>query len=352
MQPNEMKPVTLRDVAIQAEVSVNAASRALRDMPDISDETKERVRAIAAKLGYQKNQAAVRLKTKRSQQIGLVVGDILNPFMSSLYRGVEKICLKNHYNVMLSNSGGDAAEEEVRIRNFINFGVDGLLLLPCDRSLKSCQKLVNQLEEARFPFVLTGARYPGIETNFVMSDDVRGGYLAAQHLYGLGHRRFALLFQNEKTSPPLGRVEGFKMYLREQGMDPERCIRFPEWVGSQLDPSYAIRNLVQGPRDFTAVFCYCDYYTADVFAAFYAAGIRIPQDISVMGYDNIHFSQCLQPPLTTVNIDDEIIGQVSAAELLQIIQSPYTNIRMHRQLIMQPTLVIRGSTAPPSACPS
>ena len=345
--PKPTRPVTLRDVAIEAGVSVNAASRALREMPDIGAETKDKIREAAARLGYRKNQAAVRLKTNRSQQIGLIVGDVLNPFVGCLLRGVERVCLRSGFSVMLSNTNCDPSEEEARVRSFIDLGVDGILILPCDRSPKSCQRIVQMLDDEKFPYLLTSARYPGVETSFVMSDDVKGGYLAAEHLYGLGHRRFALLFQNTKTSPVRGRIEGFEQYLREQGLEPAQCIRYPQWPNNALEPSAAIGELLMGARDYTAIFCYCDYFAADVYPALYAAGLRIPEDISVMGYDNVHMSSCLWPQLSTINIDGEVLGEVSARELMQIIESPYEGIQMRRQIVFQPSLVVRGSTAPP-----
>ena len=204
----------------------------------------------------------------------------------------------------------------------------------------------------KLPYILAAARYPGVESNFVMSDDALGGYLAAKHLCQLGHRRFALVFHEAETSPVLDRIAGFERGLRECGLDPAACVRRPLWEKHILEPdavAAATRHLLRGPRDFTAVFCYCDYFAMSVYAEIYQAGLRIPEDVSVMGYDNIHLSSAMWPLLSTVNIDHEELGEIAARELLELIYTPYADIPMRRQIVLRPSLVLRASTAPPPA---
>lgn len=347
MSVDRPKAITLKDVARSAGISVNAASRALRDMPDIGEETKKRVRHIARELGYRKNLSAVRLKTKRSLQIGLVVNDVANPFMSFLLRGVERVCIEHGYSVLLSDAAHKEKAEDDRIRKFIEIGVDGLLFVPVDRSRDGYLRLLKALEQSTVPYIVTAAYLPGVESSYVACDDELGGYLAAEHLYGLGHRHFSLLFGNLNTSPMRDRRRGFEKYLAEVGLDPAShiaCCTPPEGGDDMRE---AVKVLLSTLDKSTAVFCYCDNDAMDLYAALYPLGIRIPRDLSVVGYDDIRFAECLYPPLTTVHLGPEMLGEIATRELLTMIKSPYENVQVKRQIVIRPHLVLRGSTAPP-----
>ncbi|MEF9974991.1 MAG: LacI family DNA-binding transcriptional regulator [Clostridia bacterium] len=339
------RPVTLKEVASVAGVSVNTASRALRDMSDIGKDTKIHVRDIADALGYRKNTAAVRLKTNHSQRIGVIVSDIANPFFGGMVKGIERICRAHGFGVMLANASIDPNEEISCIYDFSDCGVDGILFVPCVREYNDCQRVLDIFERLKLPYLLTAARYDGYETSYVMSDDVLGGYLAAQHLYELGHRKFALLFQNISTSPVRGRIQGFKQLLSEKGLSPDKCIRMSDWDGDFMNTQAAMRSILSGVRDYTALFCYCDYFAMSAYAAIYEAGLRIPEDLSVMGYDNIELCNAMSPSLSTISISHEKLGEVAALKLLEIIRSPYPELEIQHKIVLKPFLVPRNSTA-------
>ena len=201
MNVDRPKAITLKDVARSAGISVNAASRALRDMPDIGEETKKRVRHIARELGYRKNLSAVRLKTKRSLQIGLVVTDVANPFMSFLLRGVERVCIQHGYSVLLSDAANDEKAEDDRIRNFIEIGVDGLLFVPVDRSRMDTSRLLKTLEQSSGTIHRHRGLPARVESSYVcLCDDELGGYLAQNTCTGWDTGT-SLLFGNPEHFP-------------------------------------------------------------------------------------------------------------------------------------------------------
>ena len=337
--------VTLKDIAEELNVSVNTVSRALRNMPDIGPETTRQVHETAQRLGYRKNFAASYLKTTRSMTLGIIVPDVCNPVYSYMYKGIEKVCSKEGYTLTLSSSGESAEKENARIDAMIAHGIDGVFIIPSIQD----SAFYDQLDKAHVPYIILQRRPCDRQSNLVQSDDYEGGRLAAKHLYDLGHRSFLLVMATANISSSIDRRAGFISYLREQGVS-EQSIIVLEAYGTRASGYESTRNWLESQPDtsalpVTAAFCFSDYVACGVYSALAEYGIRIPDDISVMGYDNNEYSDMISPALTTIDLLPYDIGKHAARLMLDILQTEHlTPPENPTKVIISPKIVERNST--------
>ena len=332
--------VTLKDIAEELNVSINTVSRALRDMPDIGCETTSLVKETAIRLGYRKNLAASSLKTAKSMMLGIIVPNICNPVYSYIYKGIEKICNETGYTLMLGNSNSESEQECRVLENMLDHGVDGIFLVP---SMKDNQVL-ERLQEASIPYILLQRRFPGIDANMVRSSDYEGGYLAAQHLYQSGHRSFVYISAPMYISSAKERYEGFLAYLKKQGLTQDAIKIFES--DSTRNGGYQAAKAWLGCKNgssATAIFCFSDYMAYGVYAAITEAGLKVPEDISVIGYDNNEYSEIIYPPLTTVDMLPFEIGLRSAEKMLALLGNK-EEADESSETILSPKLILREST--------
>ena len=337
--------VTLKDIADELNISTNAVSRALRNMPDISQETTSLVHQTAERLGYRKNIAASCLKTSKSMMFGIAVPDICNPVFSYMYKGIEKICSQTNYSLMLGNSNENPKEENTMIDNMIAHGVDGIFIVPGKQSVSQ----YSQLSKTNIPYVVLQRKNFSSCASFVQSDDYEGGYLAAKHLYELGHREFVLIFPDMSISSSKDRYDGFVSYLSNQGLSADN-ISFLECNGTRAD-GYAVtvdwlrQQHTINKLSATAIFCFSDYIAYGVYSALSEHGLSIPEDISVVGYDNNEYSNIIYPALTTVDILPYDIGIHSAKLMLKLItEKSAPTPRNNTNIVISPKLIVRKST--------
>ena len=339
-------PITLKDIADELNISITAVSRALRDMPDISPETTSLVKETAARLGYRKNLAASYLKTNQSMMLGVIVTDICNPIFSSIYKAIEKPCLENNYTLTLGNSNENVNEENAIVDNMLDHGVDGIFLVP---SMKDTQ-ILSKLKSANIPYVILQRQFPNLSTNCVRSDDYEGGYLAARHLYQLGHRRFLYVTAPMYISSAQDRYNGFLAYLNKKHLQSD-AVEILECDGTRSDCYKVVKKWLTKHSDLshldaTAIFCFSDYMAYGVYSAIAKCNLRIPEDISVIGYDNNEYSDIMPPALTTIDIQPNKIGTLAAKKMFSLIQSQIDD-NEHIDKDISPKLVLRNSTGCP-----
>ncbi len=340
-------PITLKDIAKELNISVNAVSRALRNMPDIGPETTKLVQETAQRMGYRKNLAASYLKTARSMTLGIIVPDVCNPVFSHMYKGIEKVCGRRGYTLMLSNSGEKSEKESAQLDSMIARGIDGVFIVPCIQD----SVFGRQLDAAKIPYVLLQRKSNEHPSYFVQSDDFKGGYLAAQHLYALGHRSYLLVFPSLLISSARERYQGFLSFLYENGMSDDvvsvlECDSTRD-AGNQAMQAWLAARLEKKEMEVSAVFCFSDYIAAGVYSAIVGYGLHIPEDLSVIGYDNNEYSDLIFPPLTTVDMLSYDVGKRAAQLMLDILQSDkHDDATSKNHVIISPHLIIRGSTAP------
>lgn len=333
------KKATIKDIARELGLSANTISRALRDMPDISDETKALVRETAEKMAYHINIAASSLRTRNSKAIGVIVADIQNPLFSGAVKGVEFSCKASGYSMLLSNTNESYQEEVNALESMICRNVDGIILFPTMRE----DGTIHQLIERKIPFVLAGRKFSDIPTNVVVNDDMYGGYLAAEHLRVRGHSKFVYLAGPRHISSSLERYEGFRQYLRENGL-AENSISLYETDATWQGGYQAVQELIEKGLDATAIFAFSDFIALGVLKALRDHGLRVPQDIAVIGHDDIDFCELTVPTLTTIDMSKFRLGKRAMETLLQEINSGSKKGGQYQQIIMEPHLIVREST--------
>ena len=332
-------PVTLKDIAEELNLSVNAVSRALRNMSDIGPETTKLVQETAQKLGYRKNLAASYLKTAKSMMFGIIVPDICNPVFSYMYKGIEKICNQTDYTLMLGNSNENSIKENKLIDNMVAHGVDGIFIVPS----KESDAIYPRIEQANIPCVLLQRKGKDQEFNFVQSNDYEGGYLAAKHLYSLGHRMFLLVFTDMQISSARERYNGFCAFLKEQNVDKsniEVLVCDSTRAGGYEVMNDWLNNQKGKKLSANAIFCFSDYIAYGVYSALFKNGFNIPDDVSVIGYDNNEYSDIIHPKLTTIDILPYDIGKHSAKLMLDLIENDKLK---SKGIVITPTLTIKES---------
>jgi len=330
-----MKYITLKTVAEKAEVSVNTASRAINNKPDINLETKKRVLQIAKELGYIRNAAAVALRTKKTGTIGVVIADNRNPFYAEVLNGMEEAAREKNYHIILANTQRDYKKEEEAINLLLAKRVDGLLITPVQDKDDDIKNLI----EANIPFVVVGRDFENIEVDAVYNDEVKGGFLAAEYLIKKGHKRIALIDGFLYKSPAKGRLEGYKKALNKYRIPLDESLIS---VGDiNIEDGYErTKQMLEKNLNFTAIFAYNDMMAFGAMQAIKEKGLRIPEDIGLVGYDDIPFSSLISPPLTTIRLKKQELGVESVKLLFSRING---NRKKTKKVMLDVELQIRES---------
>jgi LacI family transcriptional regulator, repressor for deo operon, udp, cdd, tsx, nupC, and nupG len=288
-------PISIKDVARAAQVSYSTVSRALADSPRVKPETRLRIQRLAAEMGYFPSFAARSLVTQRTQTIGLVATTIMDLFQAEIIQVVEETALQHGYSVILSHSGKDSEREQTELRALRERHVDGIILI----SVRSDGHYASAVRGTNIPVVfLNNVRHDECGCA-VCVDNLAGGRVVTEHLLALGHRRIGYITGPIVEWDNTERHKGYEQALRARGVAPD-----PEWVvrgdSSSRSGTDAMRRLLALPRPPTAVFCYNDASALGAMRATHAAGLRIPEDISIAGFDDIDLAAHFEPPLTTV----------------------------------------------------
>ena len=327
------KRATIKDVAALAGVSAATVSRALDDRPEISSETKERVRSACAQLGYVPNAAARGLSGHATHTIGLVLPDISNPYFSGMATAIEETAAAHGCRVFLSNSLRKEDRELRAIENLVARQVDGILVNPVSPE----SQLRHREVLGGLPCVYLGANHDE-SPSYVMADNETGAYAAARYLIRLGHRDILFLGGRTTSRTREQRIRGFRRALAEAGLEG-RELPAPPNVTLMRQWSYETAlELLKGPLP-DAIFAYSDMTALKVLAAAEERGVRIPEDLSMVGYDNIAFGALHRIHLTTVSQHKYQQGQIAVERLLEKINGS----RAHTEDILEPELIIRST---------
>ena len=327
------KRATIKDVAALAGVSAATVSRALDDRPEISSETKERVRSACAQLGYVPNAAARGLSGHATHTIGLVLPDISNPYFSGMATAIEETAAAHGCRVFLSNSLRKEDLELRAIENLVARQVDGILVNPVSPE----SQLRHREVLGGLPCVYLGANHDE-SPSYVMADNETGAYAAARYLIRLGHRDILFLGGRTTSRTREQRIRGFRRALAEAGLEG-RELPAPPNVTLMRQWSYETAlELLKGPLP-DAIFAYSDMTALKVLEAAEERGVRIPEDLSMVGYDNIAFGALHRIHLTTVSQHKYQQGQIAVERLLEKINGS----RAHTEDILEPELIIRST---------
>jgi LacI family transcriptional regulator len=308
--------ITIRDVAQLAGVSPATVSKVMNSAPHVSRKAQERVLAAIQKLNYRPNSVARSLKLKSTATIGLVTDDLEGVFTMSMMRGVEEAVSAQGVSVFLCNSYGEAARERGHLEVLLNKQVDGVILMS---GYKVRERAAPALPLGDIPAVYLYQYTRDLPVPCVLPDDAGGAALGTHHLVAAGRRRVALINGPYRYEATLARLEGYRRVLEEAGLpfDPA-LVRAGEW---HEESGYrAARELLALPERPDAVLCSSDHLAVGALAALREAGLRVPEDVALVGFDNRYFAAHQRPPLTTVALPLREMGQLAGDLLIGAIR--------------------------------
>jgi DNA-binding LacI/PurR family transcriptional regulator len=335
--------VRLKDIAQYAGVSVMTVSKALRDAPDVSAATKVRIKSLAQQFGYMPDSSAQGLRTKTTKMFGLIIPSSTNPIYARIVFGIEERAYELGYDVLLAHSLSKPEREEVCIRRMLSRRVDGLFISPVYR-FEAEARIYREITARQTPTVLLGPpapfckSFPSIEV-----EELIASYNATQHLLKLGHKRIAY-FTGPQTAPwAHERFEGYRRALREAGLDLDDKLVFQS--GSTIDDGMkAALQMLNESCHATAVQAVSDLVAIGCADALLSQGLKIPEDISVVGFGNILTAEYFRVPLTTVRQPKFRLGIAAMETMMNLIRGEHVQSRR-----LPAELVERKSTAPPKA---
>jgi LacI family transcriptional regulator len=340
-RPRKNTPVRMKDIARDLGLSTVTISKALRGHPDIADETRKRVLKRMEELHYQPNLTARSLITGRTWTVGLVVPDLLHPFFAQIAKAISATIREQGYSLIITSSEEDPELEQREIEQLLARRVDALVIASAQWSVESFRRI----EQQQTPYVLIDRCFIGLPANFVGVDDELVGLLATRHLIEQGCRHIAHI-RGPETSTALGRLEGYKRALHQHGLSSpaEYIVPIGTSGDDRGDPGgyEAARKLLSTNPRPDGIFCFNDPVALGAMRTILEAGLRIPQDIAVVGCGNVLYSDFLRVPLTSVDQDSTAIGRHAAELALSLagVKAPVPP----KTVLVPPTLIIRASS--------
>ena len=338
-------PTTIKDIARQAGVAHTTVSRALRDSPLVADETSARIRRIAAELGYYPSAAARSLKTNRSQVLGVIVSHIADPFFSEILQGIDDLAQQSGYSLFIAAAQHDPGREKAIVKTMREHRVDGVILCSTPFSAEQSRQLLAH----DIPIVVINNQAAEDYRYSIYHDDVGGSRQVTRHLLELGHRRIAYLGNALSGRTTQDRLSGFRQEMAEAGVNIPRGYVHQVRGGGAEEGLSSVAHYLSLPERPTALVCYNDLLAIGVLSGLQTAGIRVPEQLSVAGFDNIPLAAFTNPPLTTFDQPKRFIGAEAARMLLDLLaaQPIDGSPEQHTIRLLQGRLLVRQSTAPP-----
>jgi LacI family transcriptional regulator len=333
--------IRMKDIAHDLGVSVVTVSKVLRNHSDISEETRQRVLKRMRELNYQPNLAARALVTGRSFTIGLVVPDLVHSFFSEVAKGLSSVLRKHGYRLLISTSEEDPALERGEIDDLLARRVDALIIASTQWTVESFRRI----EEREMPYVLIDRNFLGLPANFVGVDDEEVGRLATEHLVSIGCRRIAHICGPE-VSTAMGRLDGYRRALASHNLDAPAayvvCGKTIDDAGDVSGQDAMKQLLALDPRP-DAVFCYNDPTAMGALQEILDSGLRVPEDVAVIGCGNVRYAHLLRVPLSSIDQDSTGIGESAARLALSLVEAKGAPVRP-QSVLLRPRIVARAST--------
>lgn len=330
--------VTIYDIAKQANVSAMTVSRVINNTGRISDKTRKKVKKVMEELHYVPNLNARSLVLQKTNILSLLITDITNPFYTTLARGAEDTAKRYGYKLLFGNSDEDYEKEKDYVDMILSTRVDGVLFAPAgDRSLRNLELL-----QARgVPFVILDRGVPGLESDMVAGDSKEGARKLAQHLIGLGHRRIALVNGSLDVSTARLRFQGYTEALLLNRIEVDESLVLHKSYRDLHDDA-AIEALLQHSDPPTAIFAANNFLAVAVIRTLRHRGLRVPEDISVVCFDDLDLASALDPFLTVAAQPAYQFGAMGAQLLIERIEK--TAVQPEPRTIILPSeLIVRSS---------
>jgi DNA-binding LacI/PurR family transcriptional regulator len=326
---------TIKDVARRAGVSVTTVSRVLNNHPYVADDLRERVLRAIAELGYQPSRVARRLRAPDSQLVGVIFSDIANPFYIDVLRGIEHVLSQQGMSVLIGNASADQAREDAFIRLMQTEDVAGLIVAPT----REDSPAIAEAAHKGLPMVVIDRHMTNIEIDTVLVDNFNGTLAAIQHLIALGHQRIGVVSGPLHLNSGRERYAGYLQAMSDAGLAVESGLtRFGDY--RQSSGYQLAHELLRLPDPPTALFVANNQMTIGALNAIHESGCQIPDDIAVIGFDDLDWAVSLNPPLTTIAQPTFDIGKHAADLLLVRIADP---ARPARTVMLNTQLIVRES---------
>ncbi|PPA70412.1 LacI family DNA-binding transcriptional regulator [Jeotgalibacillus proteolyticus] len=329
--------ITIADVAIKAGVSKTTVSRILNGNFDhTTEETKQRILKAIEELDYRPNALAKSLKSMKTNVLGIVLSNFKNPFWINVLEGVEDTCREMGYNLMISNSNEESSLEKQYIQEFQMRQVDGMIINPTAQNHHVYQKLV----DAKFPIVFINRRVEPVVAQNVVVDNIKGSYAAVKQLLKNNRRKVSvILFRNEHVSTWKERVEGYKKALLDHGYTEKDFLILALEPAEKNKKERIIEYLQQNP-EIDSIFSTNNMLTLEIMEAIRKLDKSIPEDISLVGYDETVWAKHINPPLTTIWQPGYEMGRVAAVNLINSIEGKPPTFNT---VVLEPKLIVRES---------
>lgn len=333
--------ITIKDVAREAGVSVATVSRVYSGRDPVSEHTRMRVCAVGARLGYAPHGAAQSLITNRTSTIGVLLPDLHGEFFSEVIRGIDQTARLEGYHLLLSSAHQDPAAMEAALRA-MRGRVDGMIIMSPDLAARSPLASL----PTRFPVVLLNSADAGRHAGTITIANFDGAAAMVRHLVSLGHRRIAMLCGTEGNLDAAERRRGFHAALEDAGIEPCAKLDLEGDFDEHSGFAAAERMLELDPLP-TAVFAANDSMAIGALFAFRRAGLRVPDDIALAGFDDIPSARYMDPPLTSVHVDISALGERATRRLFEAMSDPVANVCADE--VLPAHLVVRASCGAPAS---
>jgi LacI family transcriptional regulator len=327
----------MKDIAEDLGVSLMTVSKALRSHSDISEETRKRVLKRAQELDYRPNWIARSLVTRRTYMVGLVIPDLMHSFFAEVAKGIARRLEPHGYQIVISNSEESVETEQRQIEMLAARNVDGLIVASAQATWR--KQAVDLLRSHKVPFVLIDREPAGVDANYVGVKDEEIGAMATEHLYDQGCRRIAHMRGGE-TPNSLARLRGYRRALSKYGLKARA-----DYVVTGRDDAAgcdAMLKLLSLDEPPDGVFCYNDPVAAGAIKAVLEAGLKVPADVAIIGAGNVHYSDLLRVPLSTVDQSSSLIGETAADLLIECMEAKAP--RQPKHMLIPPRLIVRESS--------
>ncbi|QNH61129.1 LacI family DNA-binding transcriptional regulator [Hymenobacter sediminicola] len=334
------KRISISDLAEQLGLSISTISRALNNASDVSEATRQQVWALAEKLNYRPNTLAAALRKGRSNMLGVIVPHINGAFFPAVVHGIEEVASKAGFSVMICQSNEDEAQEKKHIEALLNAQVDGVLV-----SMSNTTRDLSHFEKVRHqatPLVFFD-RMPALQNACgVVVDDYRGAYQVMEHLIKQGCRRIAHLAGPQTINTTFDRHRAYHDALLAHNLPYNAQLVIPLAGSGTAAGAAAMQQLLARTPRPDAVFSAYDFAAAGALQAIEEHGLRVPQDMALVGFSNEPFTTMIKPQLTSVDQRGQLMGEVAVQLFLQILKR--TEYFTGQRIVLKPTLIIRNSS--------
>ncbi|WP_421920447.1 LacI family DNA-binding transcriptional regulator [Marinifilum sp.] len=334
------RPVTIKDIAEKLNISVSTVSRALKNNPEISLQTREAVQKLAKELKYQPNPLAVALKTQKSNTIGVVVPQIVSSFYASVVKGIEQVADEFGYQVFVSSSNENMEKEEKNVNGFLNMRMDGIIL-SLSRATNTYDH-IHKIQDMGVPMVLFDRTSKELEVSKVVADDAAAAHSAVLHLIEGGAKRISFLTGPEYMLFGRNRMRGYKMALEEKGLPIDETL-ISRCDFTVEDAKKAVLELLKRSNRPDAFFAINDDLAIGAIAAAKELGLKIPEEVAVVGFSNSRRSRYMEPSVSTMDQNPKQVGREAAKLLFDQLENK-PDSKAIKEVVVQADLVVRTSS--------